>query len=146
MYKFSHRAEGPWMGEFDNPQSALNAGRALLDVTRVWVGQMEQAYFTDMFMGGRIMLAYMRENAQGMDDEFDESFERLPGGVQAAFGRYVETAIGEWETELPKELQFTGETIKTKRGYTTSEQVRKPHFATFAELDFADIADIADGT
>ena len=141
MYKFSHRAEGPWMGEFDNPQSALNAGRALLDVTRVWVGQMEPAYLTYMFMGGGMLLAYMRENAQGMDDEFDESFERLSGAFKSSFGFYIETAIGEWEANLPKEQQFTGETIKTKRGYSASEQVRKAHFATFAELDFADFAD-----
>lgn len=129
MYKFSHRADGPWMGEFDHPQTALETGRAMLDVSKVWVGQMEPAYFTDMFIGGSVLMGYMRENAQGMDDEFDESFERLPGVAVRVFHEAVIDAIGEWEADLPDDCLFTGETIKTKHGYTASEQVRKLHFA-----------------
>ena len=56
MYKISHRQEGPWMGEFDNPQQALDNGRASRDVTKIWVGKMEKTYFSDMFIGGDLLL------------------------------------------------------------------------------------------
>ena len=128
MYKYSHQRNGPWMGEFDHPQKALEAGRAMLDVGKIWVGKMEPAYFTDMFIGGRVLLNYMRENAQGMDDEFDESFERLPQAMRRALGIYIETAIGEWEADLPDDMKFSGMMVKTVNGYTESAMVRKADF------------------
>jgi hypothetical protein len=116
------------MGEFDNAQKALEAGRAMLDVNKIWVGKMEQTYFSDMFIGGDTLLNYMSEDAQGLDDEFYASFERLPTVAKTRLSQMMLDCIGEWESELPDELQFTGMMVKTVKGYPESAMVRKADF------------------
>ena len=128
MYKFSHRSDGPWMGEHDNPQKALEAGRAMLDVAKIFVGKMEQAYFSDFFIGGDVLLNYMREGVQELDDEFDESFERLPATAERRLAQMMLDCIGEFESDLPEELEFSGMMVKTVVGYTESAMVRKADF------------------
>ena len=128
MYKFSHQKDGPWMGEFDNAQKALEAGRAMLDVANIFVGKMEPAYFSDMFIGGTVLLAYMSEEAQGLDDEFAASFERLPSVARKRLSQMMLDAIGEWESELPEPLQFSGMMVKTVHGYSEAAMVRKADF------------------
>lgn len=130
MYKYSHRADGPWMGEFATPQAALTSGRAMMSgVARVWVGQMERAYWSDMFIGVDALLAYMKEYASEIGDEFADPFDSLPGHWQRVLGRHLHDAIGEWEAEMPEELQFTGEIVKTKKGYTEAAMVRPADFS-----------------
>lgn len=129
MYKHSFRAEGPYQGEFHHPQQALDAGRGMYgDVAKVWVGQLEPAYFSDMFVGGAVLLAYMQEEAESHGEMFADSFE-LPAVFVSALDKYIKNAIGEWEADLPDELQFKGEIIKKKRGYTQSAMVRPADFA-----------------
>lgn len=127
MYRYSYRAEGPWMGECDHPQQALDSGRASLgNVSRVFVGKMEPAYFSDMFIGGKVLLSYMMEESE--EHDFAESFEGLPSAAVQNFGRFVIAAIGEWESELPEELQFKGEIVKQCKGYSASAMVRPADF------------------
>ncbi len=128
MYRYSYRAEGPWLGEeFDHPQRALDTGRASLgNVSRVFVGKLEPAYFSDMFIGGKALLAYMQEDAEGHG--FAESFEDLPPIAAKQLERFIVDAIGEWETELPEGLQFSGQIIKQVKGYTESAMVRPADF------------------
>ncbi len=130
MYRYSYRAEGPWMGEeYDHPQRALDCGRAALgNVSRVFVGKLGPAYFSDMFIGGTALLAYMQEDAEGQGDGFAESFENLPPAAAIKLQRFIVEAIGEWEADLPEELQFTGQIIKQVKGYSESAMVRPADF------------------
>ena len=130
MYQYSYRAEGPWLGEkYDHPQLALDAGRANLgNVSRVFVGKVSAAYFSDMFIGGRALLSYMQEEAEGKGESFAESFEDLPLAAANKLQAYIVEAIGEWESELPEELQFRGQIIKQARGYSESAMVRPADF------------------
>ena len=126
MYKHSFRPDGPWQGAFDHPQQALDDGRAKYgNVTKVYVGMLEPAYFSDLFIGAKALLSYMRENAEDHGDDFVLAFDDLPGPAIRALGNFVEEAIAGWETELPKELQFKGEIVKQSHGYTQSAMVRK---------------------
>ena len=129
MYKHSYRAEGPWQGEFDHPQQALDAGRGMYgDVSRVFVGILEPAYFSDMFIGGKVLLMYMQEESEAHGDMFAQSFDDLPSVFVNSLGEYVKDAIGEWESELPEEVAFKGEIIKKMKGYTASAMVRPVDF------------------
>ena len=130
MYKHSYRPEGPWQGEFTYPQQALDAGRGMYgDVTKVYVGRLEQAYFSDMFIGAGILLSYMQEEAEDLGDLFVASFENLPGTFRFLLQGYIVAAIGEWESELPTELQFQGEMVKQSKGYTEAAMVRAADFS-----------------
>jgi len=130
MYKHSFKPDGPWQGEFGHPQQALDAGRAMYGaVTRVYVGKLEAAYFSDTFIGGRVLLAYMKELAEEHGDSFIEAFDNLPTAAVVVFERFVRDAIGEWESDLPEELQFTGEIVKQSKGYTASAMVRPADFS-----------------
>ncbi len=129
MYKHSYRAEGPWQGEFEHPQQALDAGRGMYgDVSRVFVGQLDPAYFSDMFIGGRALASYMQEESEKYGDQFVQSFEVLPPAIINSLGKAVKNAIEEWETELPEEFTFKGEIIKAHKGYTASAMVRPTDF------------------
>ncbi len=130
MYRYSYRATGPWMGEeYDHPQRALDTGRAALgNVSRVFVGKLEPAYFSDMFIGGKVLMAYMQEDAESWGDGYAESFENLPPAATQKLERFIIEAIGEWESELPEELQFSGQIIKQVKGYTESAMVRPADF------------------
>ncbi len=129
MYKHSYRPEGPWQGEFDHPQQALDAGRGMYgDVTRVYVGELDPAYFSDMFIGGRALASYMQEESEKYGDEFVQSFEVLPAAIINSLGKAVKNAIEEWETELPAEFEFKGEIVKQHKGYTVSAMVRPMDF------------------
>ena len=99
------------------------------DVTRVWVGKMEQAHFSDMFIGAAALLAYMREVAEEHGDSFVDAFDSLPGAFRNSLGDYVQYAIGEWEGDLPEEHQFTGMIVKQKKGYRQSDMVRAKDFS-----------------
>jgi hypothetical protein len=129
MYKHSYRAEGPWQGEFDHPQQALDAGRAMYgDVSRVYVGVLEPAYFSDMFIGSRAFVSYMQEESEKFGDQFVQSFEVLPPALVNLLGKFVKGAIEEWEAELPEEFTFKGEVVKKFKGYTVSAMVRPVDF------------------
>lgn len=130
IYKHSYRQEGPWQGEFDHPQRALDGGRGMYgDVTRVYVGKMETAYFSDMFIGGRALASYMQEESEKYGDMFVQSFEALPALFVNSLGAAVKDAIEAWETELPDELTFKGEIVKEWKGYTASAMVRAADFS-----------------
>jgi len=129
MYKHSYRPEGPWQGSFEHPQQALDDGRAKYgDVTRVYVGVLEQAYFSDCFIGGRALTSYMQEEAEKYGDDFVQSFEVLPPALVNTLGRFVKEAIEVWETELPEEFTFKGEIVKQYKGYVASAMVRPMDF------------------
>lgn len=129
MYKHSYRADGPWQGEFDHPQQALDAGRGMYgDVSRVYVGLLEQAYFSDCFIGGRALASYMQEESEKYGDQFVQSFEVLPPALINLLGKTVKTAIEEWETDLPDEFTFKGEVVKRHKGYVASAMVRPVDF------------------
>ena len=130
MYKHSYRPEGPWQGEFDLPQQALDAGRAIYgDVTRVYVGKLEPAYFSDMFIGAKALLSYMKEEAEAHGDLFVSSFDNLPSPFVPSLQVYIEAAIGEWEADLPELSQFQGEIVKHAKGYTEAAMVRHADFS-----------------
>jgi len=129
MYRYSYRAEGPWLGEYDHPQRALEGGRANLgNVSRVFVGKMEPAYWSDMMISSSALLSYMQEYAADFGDDFVTPFENLPATAERRMWQYIKDAIGEWESELPEELQFTGEIVKQRKGYTASAMVRPADF------------------
>jgi len=129
MYKHSFKPDGPWQGEFDHPQQALDAGRAMYgNVTRVYVGKMELAYWSDMFIGVTALLAYMREDAEVMGDTFVEPFDELPTVAKQHLDTFIRDAIGEWEDSMPDELKFTGEIVKQSKGYVQSAMVRQADF------------------
>lgn len=129
MYKHSFRPNGPWNGEFDHPQQALDDGRAKYgDVTRVYVGRLESAYFSDMFIGAKVLLAYMREEAEEHGDDFVTAFDELPTVASVQLDTFITEAIAEWESCLPEELQFKGEIVKQSKGYTASAMVRQVDF------------------
>ena len=130
MYKHSFKPDGPWQGEFQHPQLALDAGRAVYgDVTRVYVGRLELAYWSDMFIGTTALLSYMQEDAAELGDTFSEPFENLPAVAKRSLDTFIRDAIGEWESELPKELHFTGEIVKQSKGYVASAMVRQADFS-----------------
>ena len=130
MYKHSFKPDGPWQGEFQHPQQALDAGRGMYgDVTRVWVGKLELAFWSDMFIGATALLSYMQEIAEPMGDSFVQPFEDLPPQFKRALGVYVQNAIGEWEADLPEEHQFTGEIVMQSKGYVASAMVRAADFS-----------------
>jgi len=52
----------------------------------------------------------------------------LPPAATQKLERYIIEAIGEWESELPEELQFRGQIIKQVKGYTESAMVRPADF------------------
>lgn len=129
MYKHSFKPDGPWQGEFQHPQQALDAGRARYgDVTRVYVGQLELATWSDMFIGATALLSYMQETASELGDTFVQPFEDLPAPMKRALNAYVLNAIEEWEGDLPAEYVFTGEIVKQSKGYVASAMVRQPDF------------------
>ena len=129
MFKHSYRAEGPWQGSFDHPQQALDAGRAIYgDVSRVFVGVLDPAYFSDMFIGGRALASYMQEESERYGDMFVQSFEALPPAMINSLGKAVKDAIEEWEVELPSEFDFKGEIVKRFKGYVASAMVRPADF------------------
>lgn len=130
MYKHSFKPDGPWQGEFQHPQLALDAGRAMYGgVTRVYVGKLELAYWSDMFIGTTALLSYMLEDAAELGDTFVEPFATLPTVAKQSLDRYLRDAIGEWESELPEELKFTGEIVKQSKGYVASAMVRQADFS-----------------
>ena len=130
IYQHSFRPEGPYQGEFEHPQRALDAGRAMYGaVHRVYVGQMEDAYFSDFMLPAVELLGYMQERAAEQGDEFSEPFENLPAPAKRRLGEFIRDAIGEFEAELPEELQFTGKIVKKHRVYTESMMVRPADFS-----------------
>ncbi len=130
MYKHSYRPEGPWQGQFTKPQQALDNGRAVYgDVTRVWVGRLETAYFADLFIGSKALWSYMREESEDMGDSFTNSLDAMPVAQLDKLGAYLYEALGEWEADLPENLQCGGEIVKTMKGYPADAMVRKADFA-----------------
>lgn len=128
-YKHSYRESGPWQGEHDHPQQALDDGRAKYgDVSRVFVGVLEPAYFSDCFIGGRALASYMQEEAEKYGDDFVQSFEVLPPAMVNSLGKFVKAAIEEWEAELPEEFEFKGEIVKQIKSYRPSAMVRPMDF------------------
>ena len=129
MYKHSYKPDGPWQGNFDKPQQALDNGRAVYgDVTRVWVGQLETAYFSDLMLRADILWSYMREEAEDLGDSFTNSLDAITTERLAVLNVYLRTAFGEWESELPKKLQCGGEIVKKMKGYMPDAMVRKADF------------------
>jgi hypothetical protein len=129
MYKHSYKPNGPWQGSFDTPQGALNGGRAMYgNVIKVYVGKLEPAYFSDLFIGGPALLSYMQEGAEDLGDDFVAAFDDLPFSFRRKLGVYIVEAIQEWESDLPDELQFKGEIVKQSKGYTESAMVRPADF------------------
>lgn len=128
MYAYSYRSDGPWLGNHETAQTALDAGRAAYE-GNVYVGKMEMAHYSDVFIGARALLSYMQEDAQERHgDDFAEPFESLPSAFVTALGAYVVNAIAEWEADLPDECQFTGQIIKKERKYPPSAMVRPADF------------------
>ncbi len=131
MYSFSHNHKIGWRGKFATPQEALTAGRAAYGSdTRIYVGRWKQAMYSDMFIGAKALISYMKEDAVEMvGDEHVEAFDSLLDEDIESLNQYLVTSLGEWESELPEERQFTGMHIENVRGYSELEEVRRAHFA-----------------
>ena len=129
MYQHSFKPDGPWQGQFQSPQGALDAGRGVYGaVNRVYVGKMEPAYFADMFIGGTTLLMYMQDIAEDHGDAFVAAFETLPAIAKSKLDAWIREAIGEWESDLPEDLRFEGQIVKQVKGYTESMMVRPKDF------------------
>jgi len=131
MFAYSFRQDGPWLGEHETAQAALDDGRRQYE-GMIYVGSMEQAYWSDMFIGAPALLSYMQEEAADLGDDFVAPFEILPAAAKRKLGTFIRDAIGEWEAELPEELQFTGSIVKRVVRYGESAMVRP---ADFPETD-----------
>lgn len=130
MYSYSHLHNSGWMGKYDTPAEALAAGRAAYGGdTRIFVGQLSEAMYSDMFIGARALLSYMRENAADkVGDDNSDAFDSLSDDHIQGLDDFLVTAIGEWETELPEAQQFTGIYVSKVRGFSDGEEVRRAHF------------------
>jgi len=130
-YSYSHEPNSGWIGEYDSAANALIAGRAIYgDDIRIFIARWTSGHYTDCFIGGDALIAYMRELAEGKELDvtaFDNLLKR-PEFI-AGLGAYVENAIGEWECDLPAEMQFTGTWIDQTRGYSQGEEVRPGHWS-----------------
>ena len=132
MYSYSHLQDAAWMGEFPRPSEALIAGRANYDpedAPIIYVAKWKQLHYSDIFFGGQALISFLRDHASDrMDDADLAAFDALDVGQIMRLGQYVETAIGEWESELPAAMRFSGRWIEHVRGYRQGEEVRPGHF------------------
>lgn len=130
MYSYSHEPDAAWLGQFQRPSEALIAGRAMYgEGQTIYVCKWSQAHYTDLFIGAQALLSYMREDGtERMSDEDLAAFDALNADRMALLDEYLRDTIGEWEAELPKEMQFTGVWIEHTKAYQQGEEVRPGHF------------------
>lgn len=131
MYSYSHDNDS-WLGDYPSASAALIAGRAKLDSVEaptIYIARWEPAHYTDLFIGAATLLSYMHENGSDrMDDNNLLAFDALSVEEVAKLNNALEERIGEWEAELPEEMQFSGVWIKQTRAYRQGEEVRPGHW------------------
>ncbi len=128
MYSYSHTNDGGWLGQFDRPSDCLIAGRAIYgDDSRIYVARWKQAHYSELFIGSATLMSYMREDAEGKDIGTD-AFDNLSPEQLGELDQYLRDAIGEWEAELPDEMQSSGAWVEMVRSYAQGEEVRSSHF------------------
>lgn len=130
MYSYSHDNKFGWMGNYQTPAQALAAGRAAYGGnTRIYVGEVREAMYSDMFIGARTLLSYMRERATDkMGDENTDAFDALADEEIDRLNAQLTVAIGEWEADLPQSQQFSGAYVGKIFAYAENEEVRRAHF------------------
>lgn len=130
MFSYSHERSGSFRGTYPTAQDALIAGRGQYGSdTTIYVGQLRQATYSDVFIGADTLLSYMKEDATDkVGDEGIDCFDLLPDEAVSRLDGYLRDAIEEWETDLDAEHQFSGRWIDRVRAYAELEEVRVNHF------------------
>lgn len=155
MFVFSHLPDRGWLGDYQNPQNALLAGRGKYDArTKIFVGRARKASYADFVPDVRMLLGDMKERvSEALGDEYADSFDLLVGTTKlvpaplpdepdrmleisdlpeqlSSLRHALRVAVEEWEAELPPEQQCTGIVVDHVVGYEAHEEVRKADFHT----------------
>ncbi|TNF79223.1 MAG: hypothetical protein EP301_14050, partial [Gammaproteobacteria bacterium] len=80
MFSFSHEPTHGWIGEFQNAQQALIAGRArYATAPKIFIAQWKPAFYADFLPDTEILISMMREAVSDrVGDDAADVYDLLP--------------------------------------------------------------------